>query len=509
MAGEFTRRDLIRAGGAGAAGFALLGAGACDSSDGDAGAKERARTTAAPPANPMNVVVVVMDSLRADHIYGARARTEAMNKVMRQGVRFMNAYPEGMPTIPTRRSIMAGKRVFPFRGWKPKWDGLPPQPGWEPVGSDGEMWTEVLRRNGWTTGYVTDNPHMLLGVHRNFRRRFDRVELVDGQVPVRRKPKRKVSQRQIDHHLPPEVRDSRAEPRMGAYLAINPRVRAEEDYNAAKVFREGMGWIEWARTQQPFALVIDSFDAHEPWDAPRRLVDLYGPPRPDGVEPIQPFATPAGEWRELGLSPGLLRRMRQLYAAEVTLVDLWLGKFLDRLANLGLDESTMVVLVSDHGVLLGEYGWVGKRYSEMHQALTHVPLIIRHPQEKGKRSASHYYASTHDIGPTVLSAAGIDVPGHMNGVDLTPVLEGKRPRKKRGYRTASYNTYVSAGDDRWLLISGPNKTDLRLYDRKADPGENRNVASRHPQQVRRLWNLILKDAGPKGLPKFPKGGGEG
>ncbi len=79
--------------------------------------------------------------------------------------------------------------------------------------------------------------------------------------------------------------------------------------------------------------------------------------------------------------------MRQLYAAEVTLVDAWLGKFLDRLANLGMEENTLVVLVSDHGVLLGEYGWVGKRYSEMHQALTHVPMVIRHPAGKAKGQA--------------------------------------------------------------------------------------------------------------------------
>ncbi len=85
-----------------------------------------------------------------------------MNAVAKQGLRFTRAYPEGMPTIPARRAIMAGRRTYPFRGWRP-YRELPPQPGWEPVGSDGKMWAEVLRENGWTTGYVTDNPHLLLG----------------------------------------------------------------------------------------------------------------------------------------------------------------------------------------------------------------------------------------------------------------------------------------------------------------------------------------------------------
>ncbi|HEV2874958.1 MAG TPA: sulfatase-like hydrolase/transferase, partial [Thermoleophilaceae bacterium] len=340
MRDNLTRRDLIQAGGAGAAGITLLGAAACDK-DGQASGESGFKRPPAPPG-AMNVVVVVMDSLRADHVYGPRARTPTMNKVAREGLRFTRAYPEGMPTIPARRAIMAGRRTYPFRGWRPV-KQLPPQPGWEPVGSDGKTWTEVLREKGWTTGYVTDNPHLLLGVHKRFRRTFDRVELVDGQSPLRFKPKRKVSRAEVARHLPPSLRGSRAEPRLAAYLAANPRDRAEEDYLAARVFRNGMNWIEWASARQPFALVIDSFDAHEPWDAPRRLRDLYGPPNAP-IEPLQPFPTPSAKHASLELSQGVLRRMRQLYAAEVSLVDAWLGHFLDRLANLGLMDNTLVVL---------------------------------------------------------------------------------------------------------------------------------------------------------------------
>ncbi len=492
---ELTRRELIRAGGAGAAGLTVLGAAGCDSDDQAAG-KTTARPAQAPPG-AMNVVVVVMDSLRVDHVYGPRARTPAMDKVAAEGLRFTRAYPEGMPTIPARRAIMAGRRTFPFRGWHPYRD-LPPQPGWEPVGSDGKMWTEVLREQGWTTGYITDNPHLLLGIHKRFRGRFDRVELVDGQVPLRRKPRRRVSKAEVNRHLPPALRGSRAEPRMAAYLAANPRNRREGQFLAARVFGAGMGWIDWARARQPFALVIDSFDAHEPWDAPRRIKDLYGPPSA-ALEPIQPFATPAAKYRALGLTQGLLRRMRQLYAAEVTLVDAWLGQFLDRLANLGLAENTLVVLLSDHGVLLGEYGWVGKRYSEIHEELSQVPFLIRHPAGKAKGRASRYYASTHDVGPTVLSLLGQAPPGHMDGVDLSPLLDGRQPATARTYRTAAYNDHVAASDGRWLLISDNQGRAKRLY---AMSNEGMNVAGRYPQHVRRLWGYVEKDAGPKGLPKF-------
>ncbi|MEA2363547.1 MAG: hypothetical protein QOD71_2692 [Thermoleophilaceae bacterium] len=487
---------MLRAGGAGAAGLTLLGAG-CNN-EGEAAGKAREPRLGVTPARPMNVVVVVMDSLRADHIYGRRARTPTWDKATGEALRFTRAFPEAMPTIPARRSVMSGKRIFPYRGWHP-YKGLPPQPGWEPVGSDGKMWTEVLQDKGWTTGYVTDNPHLLLPVHKRFRKRLDRVRLVDGQVPLRHKPTGTVSDATLDKYVPPSLRGSRHEPRMKAYLQANPRDRAEEDYLSPRVFAEAMGWVEWAQARQPFALVVDSFDAHEPWDVPQRLSDLYGSPDASGIEPIQPFPTPAARYAPLGLSQSLLRRMRELYAAEVTMVDAWLGHFLDRLANLGVLDNTLVVLTSDHGVLLGEYGWVGKRYTEVHTELSHVPFAIRHPAGKAKGKASRYWASHHDIGPTVLSVLGYDKPGFMNGTDLSPLLDGKQPAQKRSYRTAAYSTSLAARDDKWLLISDNEGKDKRLY---ALSSEGRNVASRYPQQVRRLWGYIEKDAGPKGLPHF-------
>jgi arylsulfatase A-like enzyme len=133
---------------------------------------------------------------------------------------------------------------------------------------------------------------------------------------------------------------------------------------------------------------------------------------------------------------------------------------------------------------------------------------MRHPAGKAKGRTSNYYASTHDIGPTVLSMLGVDKPRGMNGADLSPLFNGRPPSKKRGYRTAAYSTYVSAGDDRWLLIAGNRRQELRLYDRRRDRAEHHNIAHRHPKQVRRLWNKILSDAGGH-LPRLPEGDREG
>ena len=71
--------------------------------------------------------------------------------------------------------------------------------------------------------------------------------------------------------------------------------------------------------------------------------------------------------------------------AEVTMTDHWLGHFMDRFYELGLDENTVIVLLSDHGYLLGERGYTGKVPSQLHPELAQVPLIVVHPEGQGGR----------------------------------------------------------------------------------------------------------------------------
>ncbi len=137
-----TRRQFLGAAGAAVGGLALL-------DDGELAQRER------PPDAP-NVLLIVIDTLRTDHVYGKKARTPNMDALIRQGLSFSRCYPEAMPTVPARRSIMTGRRVFPFRDWHP-WPQLPQEPGWAPIAEPALTFTSVLRRAGWWTACVTDN----------------------------------------------------------------------------------------------------------------------------------------------------------------------------------------------------------------------------------------------------------------------------------------------------------------------------------------------------------------
>ncbi len=491
-----SRRDLLRAGGSGAAGLA---AGAAGYALLDSKAE---RDEKAAREEPRNVVVVVIDNLRADHVgaYGSRrVLTPSLDALAKQGLRFTGARPEAFPTVAARRAILTGRRSFPFRDWRANPD-LPQGPSWSTIAPNHPTFLQILGEAGYTTGYVTDNPWILSKPYDRFRRTVDIVETIPGQVPARGGPKRRVSDEELRGNVLPAQRGKPVENRIREFLAATPQDRREDDYPAARVFAEASRWLRRAPARKPFALVVDAFTPHEPFDPPPAFVGMYGEAKADGPEPVQPFAPPIGTLEESGITDSVLQRIRDLYAAEVSFTDRWLGNFLDELARRKLGENTHVVLLSDHGMLLGEHGYVGKKGAQAYRQVTDVPFIIRHAGGTGAGRTSGYFASTHDVAPTVLSMLGLRPPGRMSGEDLSVLLDGNEP-PPRPYFSASYDNAVLVGDDRHLLLADNQGFVKRLYDAKSDPRQRTDVAGGQPQVAARLWEALLDDAGGT-LPRF-------
>jgi arylsulfatase A-like enzyme len=502
---ELTRRDLLRSGGAGAAGLVLLGAAGCDlSGDDEADGGRSAQAEKGPP----NLMLVIVDSLRTDHVgaYGGRrAQTPNLDAFARESLRFTRAHPESMPTVPARRAMMTGKRCYPFRHWHSYADrGLTGGPGAQPIRASEVTFHEVLARAGYRTAYVTDNPHIVSEPYDRFRRSFNYGHGIDGQVPVRAHPERKVSTPYASRYVPRELvgTDESEAGRMREYLTVNRvgRGRREDDFLPARVFRSAIGYLEKrSERREPFVLVVDSFDAHEPWDPPYSTLKLYADVRRGEPQPIQPFHTPSA-FAHL-LHPRTLERAKALYAGEITFVDLWFGRLMEKLDELGMSDNTWVVMLSDHGVLLGERDIIGKSHSNLHRELWSVPFMIRHPERRGAGTTSDYMASTHDVATTLLGAAGVRAPRAMEGEDLTVLFDGGRP-KPRTYFTSALKDHVCAFDHDWLLMCNNQGGEAKLFHRRADPRELRNVIAKHPRQVKRLWRKIVHDAGDRPLPRF-------
>ncbi|MDQ5817433.1 MAG: sulfatase [Actinomycetota bacterium] len=454
----------MRAAGAGAV---LLGASGCG------------HVVPSPRGSGTNVVLVIVDSLRKDHVgaYGNDwIQTPSLDALARESLRFTRAYPDTMPTIPTRRAIHTGMRTFPVNA--PDW-------GWRPIPAGQATLAEILKDKGYAIFLVTDTCHQWKH-SMNFGRGFDVYRKVRGQVSDPYKDPSVISIEEVRQRY----MGGRNAQKARQYLANVQGRKSEEDWFAPKVFTSEMEALEEARRREPFFLVADCFDPHEPWDPPERYVDLYDP---DGYEGKEPLADRYGT--DDYVTDRQLLRMRALYAAEVTMADRWLGNFLQKAHDLGVMENTLLVVISDHGHALGEHGYLGKPPRALWPELTDIALFVRHPEEKRSGEESDYYASTHDVAPTVLGFLGIEPPRPMDGQDLTVLLEEGEP-EPRDHFTLVYGTVVCCRDEQYVLVCRYNRTSARLYDIRTDPLQTRNLIEDDPETAEKMFEeYALKDAG--------------
>ncbi len=446
----------------------------------------------------MNVVIVILDTLRKDHLgcYGnGWIQTPNIDAFARESLMFTRAYPESLPTIPARRAIHTGKRTFPFHNWIPQKGDTVRIYGWQRIPEGQVTLAEILQRHGYTTAFVTDTYHQFKP-SMNFHRGFDVWRWIRGQESDRYQPIARCDEDKLHRYLPEKYKGTGVERLLRQYFANTADRKSERDWFAPKVFGEAMALLEDLCHQQPFLLVVDSFDPHEPWDPPPQYVALYDNPDHSEADIITPLYGKC-DW----MTEGQLKRMRANYAGEVTLVDKWFGHFINKLVDLKLLDNSLVIVLADHGHSLGEHGVVGKIPWALYPELIDIPLLIRHPEGKGAGQRSDYFASTHDIAPTVLSVLGIEPPEQMDGANLSALLEGKEPAQ-RNHATTAFNNFVWVRNERYALICRSDGKEPKLYDLQIDPQQEKNIADQNPEIVKQLFELVLADAGGGPLPTY-------
>ena len=478
---RLSRRGFVKAGAAGAAGAGLLSATGCDlpTAEGSNGRK--------------NVLLLIIDSLRPDHVgaYGSpQIQTPAVNSLASRGLRFNRAFPEAMVTLPARRSIFTSRRIFPFRNFKPNPE-LGVSPGWEPIlDPEHRTFTAELKHAGYWTAQVSDNPFLAFtGPYTPFRKSFNRWDTIVGQSGFLHPPS-SVPLETVYQWLPPVLRDDRYTPGMRKYLANSGAGVNEEETCAARVYSKAMDVLDELTVREPWCLTIDCFDPHEPWSPAKKYIEMYGDPKYTGPEiGVTRYGNSSY------LTEEQIRRLHAVYAAEVTQTDHWLGRFLDKFYERGLDENTVIVLLSDHGYLLGERGLTGKVPSQLHPELAQVPFIVVHPDDKAAGEVSSHFASTHDVGPTILSMVDVDRPDWMEGLDLSPLLDGEQPSDPRPFHYGGmYNRFYIRTDE-WVLIGDNRGQERSLYDLTQDPHEFFDVVKDNPKLSEELYQQVLEAAG--------------
>ncbi|MEW6747104.1 MAG: sulfatase-like hydrolase/transferase [Planctomycetota bacterium] len=228
-----------------------------------------------------------------------------------------------------------------------------------------------------------------------------------------------------------------------------------QDRRADEVTARGLEFVA-AHAGGPFFLWLHYFDPHGSYDPPSPYKEQYR------------------------TSP---------YYGEVAFMDAEIGRFLAGLRARGLMESTLIVAVADHGESLGQHGEDTHGYF-IYDSTMRVPLLMRGPRlPQGRRVAG--VTRLIDVMPTVLEAAGLEIPPGLQGISLFDAACGQSPVPELVSYLETYTPFYNFAwcplegvrDGDWKYIQAPSP---ELYDLRSDPGEERNVVALHHDVTSRL-----------------------
>ncbi len=429
----------------------------------------------------MNLIVVVIDSLRQDHVSAYNqglgpfpdvpaCRTPNLDAFSRDGLVFTNAYPEALPTIPARYVLMTGQRGLPFRPWAPLWPGEITMP-------------QILRSEGYTCGLITDCYHYgAPGM--NYHSGFHAFRMIRGQEydPWESAPSTRSVEPFVNGNYSAEWRE-----RVMQFLANTDEIVSTGDTFPARVVGEAIRWLRNNRVHQKVFLWVDCFDPHEPWDPPRPF-DVYTDPAYSGPRLILPMGGFSRTWA----TPSEVQLMRGLYAGEVALVDHWVGQLFQALRELGYYDDSIIVVMADHGHPLGDHGKFLKGADRLYSELLRVPFVIRLPGGRCGGERTEALVQFQDLLPTLLDLLGLSSSlGAMHGTSFRDVMERRSDEHRRAI-VAGYHEGVDRciRTTTWSYIERPAGEPNELYNLRDDPKEQRNLVETYPDEADRLARLF-------------------
>jgi arylsulfatase A-like enzyme len=433
----------------------------------------------------MNLIVICLDTFRADLVGPGHnlsfVETPNLDAFARESVVFDRAFGEGQPTLQMRRAFFTGRRSFPWRYNFDRRGHWHHAPGWHKIPPDQDTMAEILLSRGYFTGLVADTYHMFKPTM-NYTRGFVTYEFIRGQETDNwRGGTPAMIEDQVRHHAR-EPLDWAQLTGLVQYLYNMRGRQREEDYLCARVFRSAAQWLEDNSANAPFFLWVDSFDPHEPWDPPRAYADRYF--AHDGIDFIYPNNVDATSEEQ--------ERIKALYFGEVTLVDKWVGYFLDKVDQLGLGDDTVIMITCDHGTQLRDHSRFGKGADELHPFTTQLVWFIRHPDGPRGQHVREFVQS-HDLMPTTLALLGVPY-GSVDGESTWTLVTGER-KTLRDHIVTGWAVFCSGNagarasvrDAEWNYVTTVHEEDAQpeLYYLPSDPEERINVHDQHPEVVAR------------------------
>jgi arylsulfatase A-like enzyme len=437
----------------------------------------------------VNLVIIVSDTFRWDYLgaYGNDwIKTPNLDRLAAESAVFVDAYAEALPTIPVRRVLVTGRPAFPFV-YRPQPSDQVQLHGWHPLYVEDVALAEHLREHGYVSAFVTDVYHMMKP-GKNFHRGYDHWYWVRGQEgdPYALRDAAQVQELLDQASYGQQFRDR---PWIIQHLMNRKDWESDADTSVGQCMIHAARWIKQYTLDDPFFLYVDCFDPHEPWDPPLEYAQVYDPDYSGMDGCIPPGMT-------TNMTNQQVQNVKTAYAAEVTLVDRWVGHLLRTLEETRKLDDTLIVFTSDHGCMMGEQGEIHKGVTRLRNQCTRLPLFIRHPAGEGAGQQITGFVQHQDIMPTALALMGLDRPQRVLGADVWPMVAEGAPAPRDTavsafgqyacVRTAEWN-YVAAWTDERAAPQQPPQ----LYDLKADPAELTNVIADHQDVAKELADRLL------------------
>jgi arylsulfatase A-like enzyme/Tfp pilus assembly protein PilF len=388
---------------------------------------------------PTNVILIIVDTLRADHLscYGYKDnKTPNIDRLAREGVLFETAVSHVPLTLPSFTSI--------FTSLTPWEHGVHYNEGFF-VNDTLHTLAEVLAETGYATGGVAGAVivHSAFGIDQGF-------SYYNDDFP-----------------------DSF--PMYKPSFQVLSSVFAKTQRRADSVTEEGLKWLR-ANKDKNFFLMLHYYDPHNPYDPPPQYSDV----------------SQEGKKYE-----DFLELQIELYDGEILFTDEQIGRMLEGLRDLGLEDNTIVVFTADHGEGLQEKQ-ENTHSIFIYDATVKVPLIIKSPGRLPKGERIREQVRIIDIFPTILDLLGEDIPDDISGESLVPfIIDGERADTRPTY----IETYANRIERGWSILRGVRLEGWKyieapkpeLYDLSEDPEEMVNLYDQEVERVSQLREILRSE----------------
>ncbi len=385
-----------------------------------------------------NVILVMVDTLRADHLscYGAEITTPNLCRLADEGTLY-EGFSHASWTKPATASLLTSTL--------PSTHTAIAKPS--TLSPDLDLISEAMQAGGYTTGGIVSNVNLAESF--GFAQGYDDYYYL---APDYIAGAAESSSKLIIYQL---VRQ--------AWLGLfgGDDVRFNDFYQDSQVVNEvAFEWLD-DRADERFFLFLHYMDPHDPYfEHPYNGKGIARVSMPDPDPEI------AGE-------------LRELYRGEIEYLDGHFGELLARLEKLGLYDDTVIVLTSDHGEEFDDHGgfWHGLT---LYDEQIRVPLLIKWARNGGTadRGADSGIARLIDVGPTILGVAGIEVPEGMQGVDLRRPFSTRLEKDRQVFSEEDHEGNVLWSlrtEDEKLIVANPGNPrglpEREFFDVSSDPLE--------------------------------------